>query len=174
MPVLFKNEYVSSLNDIKRINERYFYFLLHSPIRIVLYSFILLGTIANIINFAVMGIWKMSATAGIIYVVFIVLYEIWLYRRSMKIWRARRIELNGEQDINVVYEITEDTVSSRSSVGEDVNISLDSVMKIRQSKNLIFMLTRAKIVYTLRKDAFTVGTAEEFVQFMRDKGINAK
>lgn len=174
MTVLFKNEYVSSLSDIKPMKERYFYFLFHSPVRITIYTLFIIVTVLGVIRFVTTGELGRGTIAGAAYLLLLVIYEVYSYRRGMKMWAKQRIETYGEQDISMTYEITEDALIGVSSIGQDIKIPLNSFVKLRQSKNLIFLLTEAKVLYTLHKDSFTVGSTEELILFMQNKGLNVR
>ena len=43
-----------------------------------------------------------------------------------------------------------------------------------QTKNLILLKSRANLIYILRKDTFTKGTKDDFIAFLRSKGIKVK
>lgn len=45
---------------------------------------------------------------------------------------------------------------------------------VDKTKNLILLQSKASLIYIFRKDTFTKGTTDDFVIFLRSKGIKIK
>lgn len=49
-----------------------------------------------------------------------------------------------------------------------------TIVKAVQTENLILLRSKANLIYIFRKDTFIKGTHEEFIMFLRGKGIKIK
>ena len=97
----------------------------------------------------------------------------YVYRRDAKIALRREIEINGVNPVANHIVVTECGISSHypnSSAG----LSFTSIKKVRQSKNLIYLTTKAKITWIIPKATFTKGTADEFLTFLKSKGFKVR
>ena len=52
-----------------------------------------------------------------------------------------------------------------------MELPYDKVKKIAQTKSLIILRSQANFWYILPKNTFTKGTAEEFLAFLKSKGL---
>jgi hypothetical protein len=82
-------------------------------------------------------------------------------------------EICGD-DLKVTVIVTEDGLQIAGSVGGEIKIGFDKVKDVIQTKNLILVRSKARLVYILRKDSFSIGTKEAFQSFLKDKGITVK
>ena len=66
--------------------------------------------------------------------------------------------------------VTENALTGSTSTGS-ADLSFEHIKKVRQSRNLIILYTKAKQAFVFPKAAFTRGTAAEFLAFLKTKGI---
>jgi hypothetical protein len=77
-----------------------------------------------------------------------------------------------EQEVDT--EITADGLKTLASNGDSVSASFDKIKYAKQTKKYIFLTTHSGVVFPIKKDTFTVGTKDEFVAYIRSRGINVK
>jgi hypothetical protein len=53
-------------------------------------------------------------------------------------------------------------------------MTFDKIKGAVQTKNLILLRTKANMIWIFRKDSFSVGSKEEFISFLKNKGIKVK
>ncbi|MBR2715543.1 MAG: YcxB family protein [Ruminococcus sp.] len=70
--------------------------------------------------------------------------------------------------------VTEDSVRALAPSGGTNEVAYNNVRRAIQTENLIFLQTKANLLYVFLKDGFTLGTAEEFIAFLKSKGIKVK
>lgn len=85
----------------------------------------------------------------------------------------RHKELYGE-DLEVVSEITNDSIKQIYSNGAQNQIFYDTIKKVCLTKNYILLHSKANLLYTLSKNGFSVGNEVEFLKFLKNKGIKVK
>ena len=165
MKELFKNNYKKDKDLIKEI---YFYLYFKRPFRLI----INIIAILNIIY--LLSIYKYSPinTTLIIFIYFIFfILEIISYKKMVNIQFKRDLELNRGKVLEVNTIVTENTIQLNSSNNENAEISFDKIKKGFQTKNLICLMSEAKLIYTFKKDSFTKGTSDDFIKFIREKSI---
>ncbi len=163
MEPLFEN---SHLNDKAMLKEFYGYFFYKSPVYIALY--IIMGA-AFISSLAIL-ILDHIFTAALILAPLCMLLPTFRYFHSIKVQNKRNNEISSTP-IEVKSAIFEDYIENTSSNGALTRIEFNKIKSAVQTKNLIMLRSDAKLVYVLRKDTFTKGTKEEFVAFLKSKGI---
>ena len=97
-------------------------------------------------------------------------YLWYLYQRSIRITLNRDLESNGGKPIDQHLIVTENAITGSTPTGS-ADLSFERIKKVRQSKNLIILYTKAKQAFVFPKAAFTRGTAAEFLAFLKTKGI---
>ena len=60
------------------------------------------------------------------------------------------------------------------TIGGADTVEFNKIKNAIQTKNYILLRSKANLIYIFCKDTFTVGTKEEFVSFLRAKGIKVK
>ena len=93
-----------------------------------------------------------------------------LYRRSIKLTMNRELEMSSGKPLEQRLVVTEDCFIGYAPTSS-VEIPFDSVKKVLQTRNLILVCTKAKQAFVFPKATFTKGTPEEFLAFLKSKGI---
>ncbi|MCR5809053.1 MAG: YcxB family protein [Clostridiales bacterium] len=83
--------------------------------------------------------------------------------------RALREQTDGKPYIVTRRFFGEEFRSSDSISGGEVAVEYEKIAKVVETKNLLILRTNAKLNYILRKDAFTMGTPEEFKSFIEGR-----
>lgn len=167
MEPLFENVYV---RDEKLLKEYLKRLMLRRPIDYFLYI------IAGIyfIECAVMWFWLEYINPFVlILLAAVIALKVVGYHRSVKLALQRDLELNGGEPVKLEVAVTEDAIRAQTRV-DAPEIPFSSIKKVIQTKNLIVLISKARLAFVLTKDGFTRGTAAEFLQFLRNKGIKVK
>ena len=80
-------------------------------------------------------------------------------------------------EVTVRTEVTDtymQQIIDNSTSGAVNKMELSSIKKVVQTKNLILVFTKARLVWILRKDTFGDRSKEEFLAFLRGKGLKIK
>lgn len=66
------------------------------------------------------------------------------------------------------------SVSATQNSSDELNLSYEKIINVKQSKNLYLLILSKKIVVIVDKNRFEKGTCEEFEKFIKEKAVNAK
>ena len=94
--------------------------------------------------------------------------QLWQYFRMVKTQVKRDLECNNGQELTVRMGVTTHAIITYYTNGATSQVGLLQVQKVVKTKNLILLMTHAKIFYIFPKSTFTKGTAREFLQFLND------
>lgn len=164
MEILFENRYVRNKDLAK---EMYRYLIFQRRVMVVSYVFILL---ALLINLAAILVYKIYNWEIIILALLLLLFQAFRYYFGVKSFARRDQEAFGKE-LEVQTIVTADHFECTASNGAVTQVTFDKIKRAVRTKNLILLQTQARLLYILRGDAFTKGTKEEFVAFLRSKGI---
>lgn len=170
--IRFVNEYIRDKSVAK---ETYGWWFFKRPIMIVLYSLI--------------GFYSVLVLATIIFlpetehiftsVIVLVAYALYLgmmlfsYRSQVKMMDRRDRELSHGAPLVCKVEAT-DTSLVFYALESRQSVMLCDIKYAFITEGYISVITNARLMYTLKKDAFTLGDAESFVAYLREKGIKVK
>ena len=167
LEILFKNTFVKTEDWIKECNRFSFF---RRPIFVVL----------HLLSFSALcwGIYKLLFLHKIdilflfipIWWFFVVLI---LYFKTNKITIKRNKEIYGD-NAEVVSEITEDSIKQVHSNGTQYQIYYDTIKKGYITQNYILLHSKANILYTFKRDGFSIGNEVEFLTFLSNKGIRIR
>ena len=96
-----------------------------------------------------------------------------LYFRQVNLLIKRDHELHGK-DIEVEVIVTDTFIQNTASTGSVNKIEYEKIKGAVQTKNLIILRSKANLLYIFRKDTFEVGTKDDFIVFLKAKGIKVK
>ncbi len=167
MEILFQNSYEKSEELIKEV-YRYLHF--KRKFRVVLNVIIIVCLLVNVLSAIFYGEFYWWA---FIYAFFVWAYQIFCYFSQVRTVLRRDEELNGEE-LFVETIVTNDFIQNKASNGAVNELEYCKVKSAAQTKNLILLRSRANLIYIFRKDSFTKGTKEEFLAFLKEKGIRIK
>ena len=167
MEVLFENNHERTPEVTKEI---YRFTCFKRPVHIVIY--IILGIVAlwNIV--AAFWFWDFTFTP-IAYAFLFLLIQFIIYQRSVSVAIARDREQYGPEPLRVNTVVTEEGIQCTYGENKANTIALSNIKKVYKTKNLIMLLTKARLLLVYDKNKFTVGTTDEFLQYLRSKGLKA-
>ncbi len=167
MDVLFKN---SHTNDKETAKEVYRYFYYQRKLYIVSYIMLAVFFIQNLI-YAILGF--NYSIALFIIIPIGALFPTYCYFYQFNAMLKRTIETYGKE-ITTEKTVTEEFIHNVTETGNQTKIPLCNIKVAIQTKNLIMLRSQANLLYIFRKDSFTVGTKEDFITFLKSKGICVK
>lgn len=164
MEILFENRYSQ---DKQWAKAAYGYLLLCRPASI--FGYVFFGC------FLLLGI-CLSITTGVLEWPLLLMPFVWfglmllLYYRGVNATLKRAIEVHGKP-IDVIITVTEEEIHYAQSTGSQFRLKYEDIKKVVVKKDYIYLISKAKLLYTFKKDAFTAGSAEGFLGFLIHKGI---
>ncbi len=167
MDIKFTNHYTRNKELAKEI---YFYYYFKRKLLIVAYVLFLISFLANIVEailYQTYSIWVL------IFVPLFLAAQFYCYIRQVNAMVKRDAEVHGKE-IEVETVVTDTFIQNTASTGSVNKVEYDKIRNAVQTKNLILLRTKANLIYIFRKDAFEIGTKEEFVSFLLSKGISVK
>jgi len=167
MEILFKNNYTRTKELAK---EFYGYLLFGSPLSIVLNILMVVALVEGIIVTALNNLEGITWT---VIIFFLIVYRVYTYFYAVKMMIKRDLEVNGKE-IEIEITVTNEHIMSVSTRKDENMLEYGNITKVFQTKNLILVKTKAKLVHIFRKDSFTVGNKDDFIVFLKDKGITVK
>lgn len=169
MDILFENCYTRTKELAKEI---YKYLCFKRPMYLILDIIIGLLFLANLI-IVIFEKTDIDVVAFVLPVLFFALH-IYTYSSHVKAMIKRDNEINHDKPIFVETVVTENFIRNSASTGSVNEIEFSKIGRAVQTKNLILLRSKANLIYIFRKDTFTKGTHEDFIIFLRSKGIKIK
>ncbi len=167
MDVLFEN---SHIRDKEGTKDVYGYICFRRPIIIVFYVIFALHILANIYNAIAIDIYY---GYYIFFPVIWVALVVFLYNKRVNTTIKRDLELHGKA-IEFTLRVTEDMIKLSQSTGSEFQINYRDIKKVVQTRKYIYLWSKTNMLYPFKKDAFTVGNADEFLLFLKNKGMKLK
>lgn len=164
--VLFRNEFV---RDRACAKEIFTYYVFGRTIMKLMYGFYVLCFCICVLCGLITGDFGGALfIAGA--VVFLGLFMFINYRVQVKILLARDAEMGGGEPMLVTTELGEGGLTVRAC-GNETTVPLDAIKSAFRTKNYIAVITKAKFMYILKNDAYSVGDAEVFWTLLKRKRI---
>ena len=82
----------------------------------------------------------------------------------------RDIELHGKA-IEVDMYVTDEAIDMKQSTGSVTTLKYTDIKKVVKTSKFYYVWSKSNMLYTFKKSGFSKGNAEEFLSFLRDKGI---
>ena len=164
MEVLFENSYV---RDEKLIKEIYRHEYFRRKLLIIFDIVVILCLLSNIL---ILVIEKTCYWGVFILAPLYFLYKFFCYWRQVRIIIKRDQEVHGKE-ISVNTIVTNAYIQNTASTGTVNKLEYENIRNAVQTKNLIFLRSKANLIYIFRKDTFSKGTGEEFIIFLKSKGV---
>lgn len=169
MDVLFKNTHTRTKGVVK---EMFGYWLFGRRLMIALFALWGVIFVANILPVFFFENYEASIYIVIFVPTYMIFYWI-LYAMQVKITLKRDVEIYG-QPVDIETSVTDECIHLEASSGSVNKIEFHSIKYAAHTKNLILLITKAKHIVVFGKDSFSIGTKDEFVAFLKDKGIKVK
>ncbi len=100
-------------------------------------------------------------------------FTLFSYSKSINTSLKRDLELHGKA-IEVITVATDDMIKYSQATGSEFQLSYSDIKRVVQTKRFIYLWSKTNILYTFKKDSFTVGCHEDFLLFLKKKGIKVK
>lgn len=162
---LFKNSFV---RDEKTIKEFYKHnYLTATRFKIIYIGYAVL-ILLSLLTYDI-SLFAFYLVLGIV-MALVILFSYW---QNVKILIARDKETSNGKDLIVEILVFDDRIEH--AILETKNtLHFDNIRSVEQTKNYICVMTNAKLAYIFKKDSFTLGNAEDFIEFLKSKGIKVQ
>ncbi len=167
MEILFENSYI---RDRQLAKEIYGYYYFHRKWLVGCYIILFISFIVNILISMISIFDKTINWCVLFFVPLFFLFQLYCYYRQANTMVNRDKEVHGTEII-VDTIVTNEYIQNTASTGAVNKIEFFKIRNAVQTKNLILLRSKANLIYIFRKDTFTIGTKEDFIQFLKSKGI---
>lgn len=164
---LFENTHIRDKQFFKEFCKK----PLVSPLHITIYvliGIVFLGSLCAFL-FNNVFLWE-SLVAPICYFAFVIA----IYFFNVHTWSKRQTELSPDQPIVYTTQFFEDHMIVKISSGAFHKVDYAVAPKLAATKNYVFLITKARQSFPIKKDGFTKGTYAEFCDFLKTKGYKVK
>ena len=162
---IFKNVFVRDEETIRELYRCYFFTNSRSKLAYILSPICLVIIFLENVSYDLTPFFIMLCI-----IVFVFLLAFIQYLRITKIAIKRNNELlNGEihSKENLVFDDRIIQVARENSF----TLLIENIKHVEITQNYIYVISKAGIWYDFKKDSFTLGTPEEFIEFLKSKGI---
>jgi hypothetical protein len=170
METRFENKFRRGTEAMKEVYFKYFFSGWHMTLVYIALSLYLISWILASIAGSE-GIKQIALPTVMMIAMLLLLF--FRYRQSVKMAIERDKELSGEDGLEVALTVTDEGIT-HSALANSNTIGFDIVKGVLLTKSYIAVITKARFLYILKKDSFTIGDADGFVAFLREKGIKIK
>ena len=167
MEILFKNTYKQTEEWIREVNKYTFFRKPMTLLSHVLCSLLFVG-----------GVYKAVAFNEIIYIYlflpffwFLMFLRIALTINNTQIKRMKEAQL---LDKSVCTEVFQDEISYKNEKGAEYKIAYADIKFAIETPSYILIQTKARLVYSIYRYGFEVGHVDDFMAFLKDKGVKIK
>lgn len=80
----------------------------------------------------------------------------------------------GEEALESITTVTDETLVQKASNGGELTLHYADIKKIVCTDKYIYLWSRTKVIYSLARDGFSVGSPDGFLAFLKQKGIRVK
>lgn len=167
MEILFENNYTRNKEWAKDCHG---YICFRRPTMIVFQIICILYFIIGILDsiFTKSVCWQYISLALIFYPLIV-----FVYIRNVNTEIKRDLEIHGKA-IEVTLAVTEDIIKQSSSTGAELQLNYNDIKRVVQTKKYIYLLSKTNTIYSFKKDSFSVGSTNEFLLFLKNKGIKVR
>lgn len=163
MESLFENKYICTKETLKEI---YSAWILKSPKAIAFYIVAFLGLAVSAIDYIWFGTLNIFFPIAVL-VLLLAFYG--GYRKSVNSNFDRMTEASSGRPVENRALITETAAIFENSAGAHTELPLNRVAKLIETRNYFLILSDVKLMYSVKKDSFEKGTAEDFKAFIKSK-----
>lgn len=167
MEILFENSYIRNKEWAKAV---YGYITFCRPFMIACNVYFVLYIVFAVVRLIIFRDIDMYLMYSFILPIIFVFSQVCAYAQNIKITLNRDLEAHGKH-IEVRTSATDECLTIVQSTGSETRLNYADVKKAIQIKKYIFLQTKTKLLYTFKKDGFSVGKEEDFLEFLRNKGV---
>ncbi len=168
MEILFENKFTKNKEWAK---DAFGYICFRRPLKIAIDVFFAIYLFFGLLSIIVIN--------DNIEYFFIVVPIIWWvlsflqYNRCINASLKRDLEMHGKE-IDVVTIVTEDLIRYSQSTGSEFQLQYSDIKKVVQTKGFIYLWSKTNMLYSFKKDSFSIGNTTDFLLFLKNKGIKVK
>ena len=167
MEILFKNNYIRDKAVLKEVYQYYFSKLKRF---IVCYSILILLFFVRLVRLILGYTYNYDM---LIYVPLVFAFFVFYYFQLVNI-SLKRDKENYGQNVCIETIVTDEYVQREILSGNACKIAFDAIKRADQTKHFIVLFTKARQLYIFKKDSFSIGDKEQFISFLKAKGITVK
>ena len=167
METLFENRYIKNREWAKDV---FGYINFRRPLIIVFDIYFFLYIVIGIIDIIVDK--NIDVYSFILPIVWIFL-QVFIYVKNVNVTLKRDLEIHGKP-IEVTVIVTDEKITTVQSTGSEIYLNYTDVKKAFQTKKYIYLQTKSNLLCSFKKDGFSFGNKEDFLEFLRNKGIKIK
>lgn len=171
MDIQFENCYESSRQLYK---EMLLYRHYRSPGMVARYVVMGLFLIIGILLLIAGGAQKLATWVFLLGPIAAVISWVVRYKRALRQALQQEAEAAKHKGMLVTVTSTDIVVGEFGNEEKSVTFPLANFVKLKQTKSYIILYTKAGNIAVLKKDAFTVGTADDFIAFIYDHQHSAE
>ncbi len=113
---------------------------------------------------------KITFIAAIVVSAFALLFKIFVCFHNAKKFIRRDMEVNNCVMKDIDLKVYDDQIC-QATQSSNVDLDFNKIKKVIQTKNLILLMTYTELCLVFEKNSFTIGTSDEFLEFIRSKGF---
>ena len=167
----FEYEFVETEEYNKELLRYLFLTRKHQKILFIAVGVLMLVMTGITIYFAAIGSEIKTGFLGlglclIYYAVCVILYFL-----SVSTLKKRVKEMFGGRYPTDIAYFTDEEMHYYTPGRPEIVVELTNVKAVEETKNLILLRTKARVLHAFHKDGFTKGTAEELIAFLKEKGV---
>lgn len=167
----FENQYICTKQYYK---ECYKAICLKRTSIIILYLIFglnLISIILDVVLFKVTQLNNYTTQLNIFVDIFILFLPMYTYISNKNLAYRRDLETNQGNPIEIKLLISEENINICIMPNSNTNMEFINIERVIKTKNYYIFISKAKLWIAVKKDGFTKGTAKEFEEFIKQKGI---
>ena len=154
-------------------NEVYSYSFYRTPAAALRFLILIIGAACMVIGLSILGFLNVLTLIIVFaYVVIGCFILVLRYMKFMNLKYKQGLELSGGEPAWAELTVTDRGIEVFNEGSEKtVSISFERIKSFGKTKNYYILITEAKIYWTFKKDGFVKGRTDDFLSFLRGKGI---
>lgn len=164
MEILFENKYTRTKDLVKKLYN-YIYFIRKQSLILNLCMLIIIALYFVTYMFTRTHLYLWCNIIGAIFM-FVKSFTYFLAVNNLV---KRDAESNGGKPLEITIKVTEEYIEHATSSGSVGKLEYSSIKSISKHKDMIFIISKAKLVFMIYNDGFIKGTPDDFVKFVRSK-----
>ena len=170
MEILFENIFV---RDKKTAKEIYGYWFFKKPTMVAMYSILAAYATACIVGLIIDFESAKESAFPLFCALLLPVLMIISYSSQVKMMVDRDKEMGGGEGISCHVTVTDSELTLTAFDGKN-SVSVDNIKYAFLTKNYIVIVTKARLMYILKKDSFTIGDSDGFIAFLLKKGVKVR
>lgn len=166
---LFKNSFMRDEKALKALYKNHYFKSKLMKVLGAIYLVLLVNSLISLVLYWYSEFFGFLVLYGMIFGIIMLIK----YKQEIKLNLQRDKELAGEREPIITQTVFEDRIE-HEFCGITQSLDYSNVAYVADLKEYINIITKAKYVYIFKKDSFTLGNAEGFIDFLKSKGIKVQ